>query len=445
MYRCWPRICNHIRKSLKLGLNSDKTIKVTALLAVGLFAARLIHLTMAFHVEIPWMDDWPIFHKIDQSATGFFVQHGPHKMGLGGIILKVLNPLFDFNQTWHVFLIIAVMMANSVLALQLKWKNFGKPSYFDIVIPIIYLSWSSYGTLLFTPNIALNHLPVFLFLLYLLVHRSAASNTTRAPLKGLLGFCLVFTGFGVVGAGVLLLFETYQSLRTKKIENTIPAGVIFLSFVLFFSEYKSAPIDENVARPEFLDLIKFNLAYYANALSAQARKLSFVTAGLLLALLLSINALTLKGKAPKEQKEFLLLLIGFSVLFGLASSMGRSGTNYLIGYSSRYYPYTMPLLFATYLGLSIHKIKGQYFLISCLLFILSYKEFKLADTSQRIIEKVHESKVCFEKSLQSGQVDHGIATCGKFVFPVSKTEELKDHIQYIENKYHPYWKNIDHE
>lgn len=426
-------------------ITSERSIKTIAYLVIGLLTARLIHLTMGFHVEIPWMDDWPIFHRIDQSYTGFFVQHGPHKMGLGGVIIKMLNPLFDFNQTWHVGFIVAVMAANAFLALQIKWTYFAKPSYFDVVIPVIYLSWSSYGTLLFTPNLALNHLPIFLFLLYLYTHYSPRTELSKSLIKGLLGFCLVFTGFGIVGAGVLLLFEGLRFLRRRSMDTGIIVSVFILSFGLFFIEYKTQPIDENVARPEILDLIKFNLGFYANALSAQARKLSFITVGMWVVLLFVFNGIALRSKADVKAKEMLVLLLGFSVLFGLASSMGRSGTNYLIGYSSRYYPYAMPFLFATYLGFSIHKMKGHYILVSLFFMVLSFKEANLARTSQRIIEKVYESKVCFESSLQAGQIDQGIQTCGKFVYPASKTDELKEHIQYIENKYHPYWKNIDHE
>ena len=79
----------------------------------ALLASRLFWLLSRYAVNIFFSDQWDFNNSTLFEQHTFWQifrwQHGPHRQGLGGVISKLLEPLFHWNSRSEAFLVGAII------------------------------------------------------------------------------------------------------------------------------------------------------------------------------------------------------------------------------------------------------------------------------------------------------------------------------------------------
>ena len=195
--------------------------------AALLLGIRFFKVISDYSVNVLFYDQWDFLNPLFTGHAGFgelfFHQHGPHREGLGLVADSFLYPLTAWSTRADSLMIAGCVFAAMLLALLLKYRLFGRLSYGDIAIPLIFLTLAQFETFIGTPNAAYSGIPLLLTMLYclaLLVRR----YQTRYALCLLLNFLLIYTGFGlfmgIVTIGVFAV-ECYWRLRSV---SEIPLG-----------------------------------------------------------------------------------------------------------------------------------------------------------------------------------------------------------------------------
>src|SRR5215475_14938378 len=120
-------------------------LPVIAVGAVALvLTERLFLLVSRYAVNIFFSDQWEF-----SSATVFerhswwqiFTwQHGPHRQGLGGLLVKWIEPHFQFDSRIESFLVAGILVLSMLLAVWLKYRIFNCIDYYDAAIPSLVLT-----------------------------------------------------------------------------------------------------------------------------------------------------------------------------------------------------------------------------------------------------------------------------------------------------------------
>jgi hypothetical protein len=137
-----------------------RTLSVIAM--VGILGIRYFSVISYFSVNVLYFDQWdflaPLFQGNASLGQFFFWQHGPHREGLGLIADSLLYPLTDWNTRAESFLIAGCVFTAMLFALVLKYRLFGRLSWGDAAIPMIFLTLAQYETFIGTPNAGLQRL-----------------------------------------------------------------------------------------------------------------------------------------------------------------------------------------------------------------------------------------------------------------------------------------------
>src|ERR1700737_5413096 len=104
-----------------------------------ILAARLFRLTSRYSVNIFFWDQWgfnnaTLFQKHSLWQM-FRWQYGPHRLGLGPLLSKLIEPYFHWNSRAESFVACSVVVLAAGFALWLKKRLFGEISIWDAAIP----------------------------------------------------------------------------------------------------------------------------------------------------------------------------------------------------------------------------------------------------------------------------------------------------------------------
>ena len=184
--------------------------------AVSLVSAiRLLVYTGEFSVNMMFWDQWDFYRPLFDGSgliEAFRWQHGPHRQGLGAILIGVVAWLTAWDGRGDAFLVAGALILSTVLALWLKYRLIGKWSAFDMWIPVLFLSLGQYELVTIVPNVAAGALPLML-VLALALALTLKGTRTQALALVVIGFLLLYTGYGFLPASVLPLLFLYRALR----------------------------------------------------------------------------------------------------------------------------------------------------------------------------------------------------------------------------------------
>jgi hypothetical protein len=192
--------------------------------AMVLLSGRLFRLISRYAVNIFFWDEWDnktatLFQK--NSLWHMFTwQRGWHRLGLGALLEKALDPWFQWNSRSESFILGAIVAVAAICALWLKFRLYGKASIWDIAIPAIFFTPAQWETLYMTPIFSQGPLPFLLIVLYCLAW-TCKTSVIRYTLVLAINFVTIFTGFGIF-LGVLtpvLLALDYWSYPAPKRSN----------------------------------------------------------------------------------------------------------------------------------------------------------------------------------------------------------------------------------
>lgn len=315
----------------------------------------------SYSVNILFYDHWDLYNAFFNNhdlLDLYLWQHGPHRQGIGFVLTKYIDEISDWDTLWISNTIGVLVVLSMSIYLVLKKKLFGKICLYDLVIVLIMLTPTQYGIFANTPNLSHGSMPIFiisLFCLSLFINSVSIKVTTLS----ILNFLIIYSGFGLlfglITPIIFVLFFFFN--RPNKYEKTIYfIGIILscVSIMLFFSGYVHSPANPNFKFPhdQPFEYIVFILAMVKSAIGIR-KVLGFVIGGVILFAVCYAFIKTLisiyMNKEFNNLQLITLLLIAFSLLFMIATAVGRVSFGIAAGTASRYVIYVIPSLIGLYL------------------------------------------------------------------------------------------------
>jgi len=333
-------------------------------------AERLFLLVSRYAVNIFFSDQWEfssatVFerHSLWQIFTW---QHGPHRQGLGGVLVKWIEPYFRFDSRSESFLVAGILVLAMLLAVWLKVRISDRIDYYDAAIPSFVLTATQCEVIFGATNLAHGSLPLLLIILYGLSW-TIASPIARFAAVLVVNFLLVFTGFGLlmgVVSPVAILVSLWMSSGSRRnLEVHLAAlALALLSLAVFFLHYAWNPavdcFDSALVSRSWLDYLHFAALMCANyaGFDGLTSRHPWVWGAALLALLslalLAVVVRIARGRGiAREASTGLVVsfaLLTFSVVFCAAVAHGRLCLGFAAAQESRYMPYLTPGFLGAY-------------------------------------------------------------------------------------------------
>jgi hypothetical protein len=351
------------------GVALDSGFRPAPLLAIAavilLFGWRFFFLIWKDSVNVLFWDQWdflePFFHGDPGFAKLFFLQWGPHREGVGLIADKFLYPLTHWNVRAESFMIGGCIFAAMALALMLKRKLFGRMSYSDIAIPIMFLTLAQSATVLHTPNPAYSGFPLLMIMLYCLalLHRN---RVVRYGSVLLLNFLLIYTGFGLFIGGVTIgIFALECYCRLRRMTSTpfaLPLAALLVataSLGSFFIHYPFRPaVDCFAVTPRYVVSYPWFMAEMFAAFVGPKRYIPVLTVPGVVILLAATAMLgthllcLLKCGRPTDTHLVGAALLGYSLMFSASAAVGRVCLGMQAAAAGNYATLLIPAFLAMY-------------------------------------------------------------------------------------------------
>ncbi len=340
-------------------------------MAICLFClARWFYYINAYSVNLLYWDQWDFYVPLFTNASlwdGFFWQHGPHRQGVGFLVIKLVVELSGWNTRAECFVIGGMFVAAAAFAWLLKLRLKLRATPQDIAIPLAFLTLAQWEQFAMTPNPAHGPMPLLLIMLYCLAWTFSNPSLRHASVW-LLNFLLIYTGFGLfIGLITPALYVLDGVLAYKRNERR--AAAIALAGLLvslasigsFFVNYVFAPAasDFRLADPFIRGYILFVSIALSNFWGLKTLSPSTCAVGLftffLMVSVLAFHTVILmlgKSKIDKTRSRVIAILITFTLIFLVNSSVGRISLGFSAGQSSRYITYMIPGIFGLYLAMS---------------------------------------------------------------------------------------------
>jgi hypothetical protein len=419
-------------------------LAVTAVaVALGI---RLFKFISDYSVNVLFFDQWdflgPLFRGNASLGELFFYQHGPHREGLGLIADYYLYPLTDWNVRAESFLIGACVFAAMLLALLLKYRLFGRLSYGDVAIPLIFLTMAQYETFIGTPNAAYSAIPLLLILLYCLA-LTVKRYHLRYALCLLLNFLLIFTGFGLfMGAVTIGVFavECYRRLRNV---GEIPLGwpiggmsVAAASLALFFIHYTFQPADSCFVFPNpdlagYPRFVALMVAKFFGVVSPFRLAEAVGLAGILIALamLAHLASKLVKEKSLRNMHLVPAVLLTYSTLFALNTAIGRACLGPDAARTARYATLLIPGVTAFYLYLQSLTSPGIRRALTATFILLLIPGCLIVDSAADWFAEGKRAWVdCY---IRTGNIPGCDKATGFAIYPNPEQTRLKEKLDYL--------------
>lgn len=316
-----------------------------------------------YAVNLFFLDDW-VFYDVLRAKLSpwqiFDLQHGPHREGLGLLVVSLLLKLTRWSTRVECFAIASAVVLAMLLALLLKRKLLGPFVYSDVAIPVLFLTLAQWEIFFGGPGPSPQAFPLLLIVLYCLAWLPEAP-WMRYGLVVVVNFLLTFTGYGFFMAGitvVLLLIECWRCAglghRTQALAAGAGLGGAALTLAAFFHRYTfnaaagcfSFPYGSLIHYPWFMALMLARFAGIKHNL-VLASILGIIALILLIALLFW-HFLALFRKCPARTTVVIFSLIGYTLVYATATAVGRICFGIEVADSSRYMTLLIPGLLGCY-------------------------------------------------------------------------------------------------
>src|SRR5712664_69009 len=332
---------------------------VPILVLIG-FAIRLFVFVDRWAVNVLFFDQWDFLTGLFEHRdllTLFRWQHGPQRQGFGYLLDAALYPATGWNTRTEIFVLPGIIVLAAIVALLLV-RQVCRPSAWDVCVPLICLTTAQVEIFAVTANPAHGALPLlFIFLC------TWAWTAQRDPLRtigvSLANFAAISTGFswfiGLITPFFFLLDFRAARRAAKPVYFSIIGFLIsLLSLGSHFAGFRFEPalgcFQFPHPRPgEYILFLGLFLAHPfrlndLNGLKAMVAAMVAISASIFL--LTRVIRLVRKDERPDRE---IVLLLGFSLLFGLSVAIGRVCLGPETGATSRYVPYAIPAAVAVYL------------------------------------------------------------------------------------------------
>ncbi|MCM2316706.1 MAG: hypothetical protein NDJ92_16285, partial [Thermoanaerobaculia bacterium] len=301
-------------------------------------------------------------------------QYGPHRLGIGILLLDLVASLTRWSSRAEAFTSGAIFLAAAVSAVALKFRLFKTLGYADVAILFIYMSLFHVESLVIVPNPSHGSVPTLLLLWYCAA-LMAERPVVRYTLVLTLNFVMIYTGFGIFVAPItvgLLALAGWQNRADRRVRTLVFAAlaIAVLSAASFFVGYRFDPASPDWSfsasdvplYPVFAGLM---LASFwgvritwlgTDARASQLGEWLPTIAGLaLLAMLVVLFVIHVRriwrdGIHRNPLSLVSVVLVGFTLLFCFNTAVGRFFLGLEAAQESRYHALLLPAGLALYLN-----------------------------------------------------------------------------------------------
>jgi hypothetical protein len=327
-------------------------------------SAYLIWTVSKFNNDLAFSDQIDIFYGYltkQDLLTLFLQQHGPHRQGVGAILM--LPALWLANWNFSVIsYITCLIMILSAYVLILTLRVYQTNPITAIACVLLILSLGAAELLTVTPNISHSTLPILFSLIILWLNAKSPITSTATGIAILtLAIGALFTGFGIfVFLSYLTVFFLKQQFLIREVQHDLnqPSSkiifskisigtyfVIGVSIMIFFINYQSSAATAEgcttTAIDNFFNVLKYSFSVASIILGGSqfptiSRAFGFFI--VLSFILLSIFCLVrvIKNKDKMAMNCLFLILISIGFIFNVA--IGRHCLGADSAFASRYYP-----------------------------------------------------------------------------------------------------------
>ncbi len=335
----------------------DRKLPALACGFVFLFCSvRLLIYTHENATNVMFWDQWdfyaPLFSRQGLLAS-FRQQHGPHRQGLGGVLIASISEYSAWDGTALAYAGTFLLIISAGLALWLKAKLSQNLTVLDAWIPWLIMHPRHYETLTLVPNIAHSTLP-FMLTMCAALALSIRRQHLQAICLLITATFLVFTGFGIFAGVVVLGLIALNLLRSNTRSLRLIWGVASLGAPIILYSFLRDWIPQTAAgcpvfpHPVWRDYGIFAGAQLSNGAGLIASQLGSpafwiaITFGWLLG---AAGALVAIKSIATPGLEAIALLIISALLFVASTTFGRVCIDpYAQGFASRYALLVVPLL-----------------------------------------------------------------------------------------------------
>lgn len=209
--------------------------------------ARFALLVAGGAVNVLYGDQWdflaPMFEGRGPWAS-FERQHGPHRLGLGGLIQWFLYRATEWDARAEAWSGAVFLAAAAMIGMWISARLRGRPSAVDATWVLVCLGTMHWETLTLAPDIAHSVLPLLL-IVTMAAGLACKNPRRRAAWLGLVGGLCVFTGFGVVGAVAAAVVATMLLSPKNESSERAAGGVVLaclgMAFAMFARGYRFDP------------------------------------------------------------------------------------------------------------------------------------------------------------------------------------------------------------
>jgi hypothetical protein len=330
-----------MRKLLNQSLSKERENRVFFLGGVVLLillAVRQLSLVNRYAVNLMIWDQWTIY---DPQFNGggwwdaFDFQHGPHRQGVGSLLIYGLAYIGDWNSRWDAFAVSGTLIIATIVALCLAWKC-GARRLQLVVVPLFYLNIRQYEGLVHASNVSHGAMPVLLLTLLSLCW-FIQCMAKRYVCISILTFTLIFTGFGLF-AGLLtpliLVVDIYHSYTNNKKADgrygVYALAAIAVFWLLFLHDYHFSPAASEFRFPherpwEYLYFVALMLSNFCGLAghSFVSVAIGSVFAGLITYVATVHGIRILRATNKTEIDRVIFYLATFTLIFCIETSIGR--------------------------------------------------------------------------------------------------------------------------
>jgi hypothetical protein len=391
-----------------------------------LLSVRLLFFITEHSVNLLFSDHWTYLRAMFEGGGAwdrFMYQHGPHRQGIGFLISGFLLELSNWNVNVDSYFIGLLLCFSNVLFLSVIKRLRGYFELWDVVFPILILSPIHYETILLAGNSSHSIMPFFLISLVCFLFTLRENIVTNFSLL-ILGFLLLFTGFGFFAGLILLSYLLFRSsirVWSRKYEGFDILTILLpvFSFVLYFLTYDVhfATYDFSLKPPtsyEYLEFLSFLWAGVFQVRAPYALSLGLILlSSVFLALFLSVRM-----RDSNKSMKISIFLLASSLIYSIALTTGRISTGPNFAQGSRY----MILATSGILGLYffVNSLRNQKVsrILAGVLLLLSLNDLFLDKIHSDVLVGFQSIKRNFlsqyskDKTLEQVQLDAGVIIPG---------------------------------
>lgn len=363
-------------------------------LASGSLILRLFLFIRRYSVNLLYYDAWDYYNPIFQNQgiwQLFSWQENIKRGGLGFIVTATLAKLTGWNTRADAFAVGAIICLAMLLALMLKYRLYGGFTFFDVIIPLLFLTLLQYEIFVVVPTLHVAAFPLLLIVAYCL-GLGVQRPWLRYVLLLTLNFLLVYTGHGMFMGPitlVLLAVDTWQTRHNHR-PVSLPAAAFVLASATILSFFISYRVDRATRQLGFAvsNLPRYPLyvglmwaGFWGRYTSAWGQLISSIVGTVLLVAAIAIlvyhaQRLARQGIYSNQTSLVIAVLIAFSLLICFSTAIGRMQFGMYSSQASRYVTELIPGYLGMYFHLITHparrvrQLAPPVFLAACIVFLL---------------------------------------------------------------------------